>query len=129
MADILAIRVNVERVLGFDAEGGSLKVFDLRNTEMASEIHGREEAEQFHFLDVSNQADIKLSVIEPGLRSDLHAATVAGGIGECGQDCGLSAAEDERAGLSWIRKRQLHWERREMKQSRGQCECVPAVGA
>src|SRR6266852_2555667 len=135
LADILAVGVDVEGMLGFDAQARGLKVIDLRHAEVPPKIDGWEHAEQFERIDAAHDADIQQAVVHFGVGSDLHAPTIRGSVGEGCEDGGLVAADRPDAvydlgllsvGLSlWCQD--FHWQRRKVKDGRGQAHYIPAV--
>ena len=64
LADIFAVRINVERELRFRFERSPFAVLHFFEGEMAAEINGGEKAEQFEGIHAANHADVELSVVE-----------------------------------------------------------------
>src|SRR6266567_769620 len=88
LAHVLSIGIDIERISGFKSRSFGLCVLDLAKAEMPTEINRGKQTEEFERVHRAHYADVQFAVVEPRLRSDLHAAAVGWSVGEGGENGG-----------------------------------------
>src|SRR3954447_16265129 len=123
LAGVFAVRINVNRDLGLDANAFGLFVVDFFKAEMTSEIHSGEKAKQPEGVHAANDADVEFAIAKIGFRSYFHPATVSRSVSDGRENCWM------KVGIVITIARDFHAKWRETQELRRRTQCIAAARA